>query len=180
MSSVPTVPDLHTLIGLFYDSTAALGEFVEVQPEQMPPLFCELLAHENHMTVTVEAHHGSPVNVQVLNTHTSGKHYAREILLARQSDGHVVQYGIMRVNFEFLSEAVREEIESQRAPLGRILIENDVLRAVQLSQLWKISAAAPLCQSLDISPGVTIYGRTAIIHCNGEPAIELLEIVTPD
>ena len=36
MSSAPTVPDLHTLIGLFYDSTAELGEFVEVQPEQMP------------------------------------------------------------------------------------------------------------------------------------------------
>jgi hypothetical protein len=23
------------------------------------------------------------------------------------------------------------------------------------------------------------YGRTAIIHCDGEPAVELLEIVTP-
>jgi hypothetical protein len=25
----------------------------------------------------------------------------------------------------------------------------------------------------------TVYGRTALIYCNGEPAIELLEIVTP-
>ena len=179
MSSAPTVPDLHTLISLFYDSTAELGEFVEVQPEQMPPLFCELLAHENHMTVTIEAHHGSPVDVHVQNTHTAGKIYSREILLTRQSDGRVVQYGIMRVNFNFLGEAVRDEIESQSAPLGRILIDHDVLRAVQLSQLWKISPASRLSQMLGITADSTTYGRTAIIHCNGEPAVELLEIVTP-
>ena len=179
MSSVPTVPDLHTLVGVFYGSTAELGDFVEVQPEQMPPLFCELLAHENHMTVTVEAHHGSPVDVHVQNTHTAGKIYSREILLTRQSDGRVVQHGIMRVNFNFLGEAVRDEIESQSAPLGRILIDHDVLRAVQLSQLWKISPASRLSQMLGITADSTTYGRTAIIHCNGEPAVELLEIVTP-
>jgi len=30
------------------------------------------------------------------------------------------------------------------------------------------------------APGQTTYGRTALIYCNGEPAVELLEIVTPD
>jgi hypothetical protein len=31
----------------------------------------------------------------------------------------------------------------------------------------------------DIGPADTTYGRTAVIDCNGEPAVELLEIVTP-
>ena len=30
-----------------------------------------------------------------------------------------------------------------------------------------------------MQPGQITYGRTAIIHFDGEPAVELLEIVTP-
>jgi hypothetical protein len=32
---------------------------------------------------------------------------------------------------------------------------------------------------LGVPEGTTTFGRTAMIHCNGEPAVELLEIVAP-
>jgi hypothetical protein len=32
---------------------------------------------------------------------------------------------------------------------------------------------------LEVPKGTLTYGRTALIHCNQEPAIELLEIVAP-
>ncbi len=171
------VPDVEVLARLFHPSVDVLGSFDEVDAGDMPQPYRRLLAHQHHMTVTVEAHHGSPVDVQVLQRRATATHYAREILLRRQSDGAVVQYGIMRVNLGYLDGAVRREIERESAPLGRILIEHDVLRSIHLFSLWRIEPGEVLRRHLAARPGRSVYGRTALISCNGEPAIELLEIV---
>ncbi len=180
MSPRPRVePELETLLALFYDAPKRLGRFVEAPAGELPPVYRKLLAHNHHMTVTVEAHHGSLVNVRVLVTKTDDPYYARKILLERQSDGRVVQFGIVRLDFRHLSDAVRREIEGQAAPLGRILIEHNVLREVELFKLWQVTPGADLRELFGMPAPQTTYGRTALIHCNGEPAIELLEIVTP-
>jgi chorismate-pyruvate lyase len=170
-------PDLDTLIGLFHAGRASLGEFAHVASAEMPAVYRSLLAHEHHMTVTVEAHYGCPVNVQVLNRLVTPTHYAREIVLRRQSDDRVVQYGIARVNLAYLSQEVSDEIRSEKTPLGRILIQHDVLRQIRLFSLWKIAPTRRLLDALELGKPREIYGRTALIDCNDEPAIELLEIV---
>ncbi len=180
MPPPPTTAELSTLVGLFYTAPAELGQFAEVTAEEMPEPYRGLLAHRHHMTVTVEQFHGSAVDVRVLGTKTDGIHYSRRILLARQSDGRVVQFGIVRLNFDYLSPAVRREIERQRTPLGRVLINHNVLREIELVSLWRIVPGHDLCDLFGTPPEQTAYGRTAIIHCNGEPAVELLEIVAPE
>lgn len=171
---------LDQLARLFYPSLAELGDFTEVAAEEMPAYARRLLAHQEHMTVTVEAFHGSQVDVQVLQAFTRGNHYARKILLARQSDGRIVQFGLVRLDLRQIDAEVRREIESQGQPLGRILIEHNVLREVELLALWRVRPGNELRQLLALSPEQTsIYGRSALIHCNGEPAVDLLEIVVP-
>src|SRR5688572_4888336 len=125
-------PDLPTLAGLFYTYPQDIGEFHEVAAGDMPPVYRQLLAHEGHMTETVEAFYGCPVDVEVIAKHITGTHYARKILLRRQSDQAVVQFGIARLTLEYLSPEVRREIESEQIPLGRVLIEHNVMREVQL------------------------------------------------
>jgi chorismate-pyruvate lyase len=174
------VPELETLVALFYDAPRELGRFVEAPAGQLPAVYKELLGHNHHMTVTVEAHHHSLVDVRVLATKTDDRYYARKIVLERQSDSRVVQFGIVRLDFRYLSDEVRREIEGQSAPLGRILIEHDVLREVELFKLWRVTPGADLRRMFALSGPEITYGRTALIHCNGEPAIELLEIVTPE
>lgn len=175
----PTTPDLQTLVGLFYDAPEELGEFHTVAAADMPPDYRTLLAHEHHMTVTVERFHESLVDVRVLRKVVTKNHYAREILLTRQNDGHVVQYGIMRVTLAFLSPAVRQEIEAAETPLGRILINHGVLRSIHLVSLLSVTPAKVLSDLFNSPPGEPTYGRTAMIYCDNEPAIELLEIVAP-
>jgi hypothetical protein len=65
--------------------------------------------------------------------------------------------------------------------LGRILIEHDVLRRIRLDRLWRVTPGPDLAGWLcpDADPPPPTYGRTALIECNGEPAIELVEIVSP-
>ena len=71
---------------------------------------------------------------------------------------------------------VWQKIESENVPLGRILIEHDVMRHVKLMSTWEITPGTELTQAfaLDITH---CYGRTALIYTNSIPAVELLEIV---
>lgn len=170
---------MEELIGLFYQQPARLGQFTEVSVPDMPAGYAELLAHEHHMTVTVERYHNSPVDVQVLRKVKTPTHYARLILLRRQSDQQVVQFGIVRLVLGLLSEPVRREIESEQTPLGRVLIQHDVLRRVRLFDLWSVMPGEDMCGWFNLPRPVKTFGRTAIIDCDGEPAIELLEIVAP-
>ena len=180
MTQTPPAPDLNTLLRLFYPDDTEFGEVTTVLRDALPTIPQRLLAHEHHMTVTVEAHHKSPVDVQVLETLFDGQFYSRRILLTRQTDQAVVQFGIVRLNFEFLETHVQQEIIAETTPLGRILINQNVLRRVELAQLLKIQVGTDLADLFSIQSGTTVYGRTARIYCNGEPAIELLEVVTPE
>jgi chorismate-pyruvate lyase len=177
--SLPLTPDLETLTALFYPNPELLGQFSEVAGPNMPPRYRKLLDHNDHMTVTVEAFHASRVDVQVLDKVITPTHYARKILLARQSDGEIVQFGIMRVNLAYLEPAARDEIVSEKTPLGRVLIKHNVLRRVRLSRLWQVIPGQDLVRMFRLAAPHETYGRTALIECNDEPAIELIEIVAP-
>jgi len=172
-------PDLELLTALFYERPRELGEFASVTSADMPDDYRQLLDHHAHMTVTVERFHDSPVDVEVLAKRVEADHYARKILLRRQSDGRVVQFGIVRINLEYLDDEVRDEILGEATPLGRILIQHDVMRRVQLCALWKVAPGTDLQKLLEMEARAPTYGRTALIECNGVPAIELLEIVAP-
>ncbi len=172
-------PDLETLLSLFYQDAAEFGIIDATTADDMPTVAQKLLDHEHHMTVTVEDHHNCEVDVQVLETLFTGQAYSRKILLTKQTDSAVVQFGIVRLNFEFLATHIQQKIMAENTPLGRILINHNVLRRVELSQLWEIQAGQDLAELFRVSSGTIVYGRTAWIYCNGEPAIELLEVVTP-
>ncbi|GAA5508679.1 hypothetical protein [Novipirellula caenicola] len=145
----------------------------------VPPPFDQLLDHNKHMTVTVEAFHGQKVDVVVHRTKRVDNWYSREITLVTQNDKKIVQYGIVRLNVDQLSEPVWSRIESETTPLGRVLIEHNVLRQVQLCGLWRVEAGPSLASIMQVEKGDTLFGRTALIYCDGDPAIELLEIVAP-
>lgn len=182
-------PDLQVLVDLFYSSFDSVGRFTELVAADMPQPFRRLLAHDEHMTVTVEAFFGGPVTVEVLAVHRTPTHYSRKIVLRRSSDRRAVLFGLVRLNLSFLDPTVRSEIESERIPLGRVLIEHNVMRNVRLLSLWRIEPSSELREIFELgeadpvahasSGESTCYGRTALIYCNGVPAVELLEIVTP-
>lgn len=171
--------DLETLIVLFHEVPASVGTFVPVDGSNAPEPARGLLDHNEHMTVTVERFHQSPVRVEILQSVTKENWYCREILLRRESDDRAVQYGIVRLNLSLLSESVRVEILARKKPLGRVLIEYNVLREVRLRELYQVTPGPVLQRVFSISAEDYCYGRTAIIDCDAVPAIELLEIVPP-
>jgi chorismate-pyruvate lyase len=179
----PSEADLYTrsvwrLASLFYDRLEELGRFEPVSSDQLPDDYRALLAHHDHMTVALEAHHNCLVDVRALAEWQDEASYARTSLLARQSDGAVLQFGIMRIWLADLPNAAREEITAEKLPLGRVLIRHDVLREVELISLWRIVPGPVLQQHLGVTDRQPIYGRSAQILVDHRPTVQVLEIVS--
>jgi chorismate-pyruvate lyase len=172
-------PKLQTLFALF-PPRGELPECELVPADEVPQPYHDLLVHEHHMTVTVEAHHGDRVDVRILARRQDGDSYARKILLALQGSGRVVQFGIMRIHLQYCRPEVRDEILAGQTPLGRILIEHDVLRRIEPTAYLRVIPGRAMMEWFGLDRPRPTYGRLALIHCDGQPAVELLEIVAPE
>jgi chorismate-pyruvate lyase len=170
-------PSASRLATLFYSDLAELGRFEPAQVDRLPAEYRRLLAHQDHMTVALEAHYNTLVNVAVLDELRDESSYARTSLLSRQTDGGVVQFGIMRIWLNDLPEAARREITAKTMPLGRVLIRHNVLREVELITLWRITPGPVLRKHLRLSGDVPVFGRSAQILVDERPTVQLLEIV---
>lgn len=171
--------ELQSLTDLFPSEEPLIARVEHVAAPLIPEPYRKMLAHEHHMTVTMEAYHGGPVDVTVLDTTEKGGLYCREILLSKKGTDKIVQYGIVRFDFSYVTDDVKAEILSQQIPLGRVLIQHDVLRHIDVGALLKIEAGPKLSRLMNMPEGATTYGRLATIFCNGRPAVDLLEITSP-
>ena len=152
-----------------------------VQPEEIPHPDDQLLVHHEHMTVALERFHGSPVDVHVQDEHldTAGELYTRRIFLTPQSAPRKpVEWGIVRLDFRYMDDAVRDEILRKQMPLGAILIKHDVLRRIKPRWFLRFPPGGPVLGLFGAAEPRPVYGRLGTIYCDDEPAIELLEIVT--
>ena len=172
-------PNLAELFAQF-PPAADLPAYELIPAHQVPPPYNGLLVHEHHMTVTVEAHHGDLVDVRVLARRHRPPYYSRKIVLALQKTGKIVQFGIVRVNLDYCSEPVRAEIVAERTPFGRILINHNVLRRIEPTAFLRIPGGPKQMAWYGLTEPRTLYGRLAFIHCDGQRAVELLEIVAPE
>jgi hypothetical protein len=171
--------ELHALTGLFPQSEPLFQRVDHIPSSTTPEPYKTLLVHEHHMTVTMETYHQSPVEVRVLAQRQDGDVYARKIVLVKQGTDTVVQFGVVRFNLNYVTETVRREIIAGQTPLGRILINHNVLRHIDLGAILEITAGPGLAQTLQMPVGGVTFGRMATIFCNRQPAVDLLEISAP-
>ncbi|MCE9566857.1 MAG: hypothetical protein K8U57_33040 [Planctomycetes bacterium] len=175
LTTAPTFDHLYTL---FPDSTDR-PDAVEVQAHYLPEPYHRLLVHTHHMTVTVEEFYRSPVDVQVLDCRRNGNEYARKILLKTRDNGNVVQFGLVRINLGVCPPAVREEIVEGKTPLGRVLINHDMLRRIEPVAFLRVNLSAEMAGWFGVDAGTTSYGRLGVIYTGDRPAVEVLEILAP-
>lgn len=177
---------LEELLALFPGEDTQATDYTLVPPDEIPSPCHELLVHDHHMTVTLERHHGAPVNLRALEVRHEPPSYARRLYLdtassTGNSPAPAVMAGIMRIWLGQVRPEVQDEIVSADGPLGRILIEHGVLRRLQTVAFLRIRLRDGLREIFQLPPDVEhVFGRLALIFCDGEPAVELLEIVPPE
>jgi hypothetical protein len=166
------------LVELFYAGLDEIGRFEAVYVDELPDGYRSLLAHHDHMTVALEAWHNSLVEIEALAEWSDDASYARASLLRRQTDGQVIQFGIMRIWLGDLPAAAQEEITSKRTPLGRVLIRHNLLREVDVLTLWRITPGPVLRTHFGTEAAKAVFGRSAQILVDERPTVQVLEIVT--
>lgn len=175
LSIAPTIGHLYRL---FPDSPDR-PEVVEIAAEEIPQPYHRLLVHTHHMTVTVEDFYHSRVDVKVLCCRRHGNEYARKILLTTRDSDKVVQFGLVRIDLAACSEPVRRAIVEGKTPLGRVLIEHNVLRRIEPVAYLRLSLSAEMANWFDAPADATTYGRIGVIYTGERPAVEVLEILAP-
>jgi len=171
--------ELQSLLELFPDDLPLLLDAEHVPSSTTPEPYKSMLVHEHHMTVTMETYHRSPVDVRVLDRNPDEHNYARKILLLKQGTSDVVQFGVVRFNFEYVTDEVKQEIIAEKNPLGRVLITHNVLRHIDLNAILRVRCGPALAAHFQCPEGTVTYGRLATIFCNNHPAVDLLEISAP-
>jgi len=146
--------------------------------DALSPAYRTLLAHDDHMTTTLERFHGKKVDLRPLSITSHGDVYHREILLTADDGRYVVEYGVMRFDLSKAPELVRKEVQEAHRPLGEILIRHGVMRRIEVIGYLRLAATCVILDHFAALRPTTAYGRIGRIHCNGAAAIELLEIVT--
>ena len=173
-----TSPTLEHLYRLFPNSEDCPTAWI-VEGAEVPDPYQKLLVHTHHMTVTVEAFYQQPVDVKVLACRRNGNEYARKILLALRGSGEVVQFGLVRINLGVCPAPVRDAIIEGKTPLGRVLIQNDMLRRIEPTAFLRVRLSPLMAEWLGTTPGTETYGRLGVIYTGDKPAVEVLEILTP-
>lgn len=170
--------ELLSLTNLFPSSEALFLKAEHIPSAVTPEPYKTMLVHDHHMTVAMETFHNCTVDVRVLDQKLDGDLYCREIVLVKQGTETIVQYGLVRFNLSYVTSEVRDEILAQKTPLGRILINHNVLRHIDLGAILEITAGPRLARHFQMPVGGVTYGRLATIFCNRQPAVDLLEIST--
>ena len=134
--------ELNSLVGLFGDGDQLVQSIEHLPGALAPEAYRRMLVHDNHMTVTMEEYYGSPVEVRVIDQVDPDGLYCRKIVLLKAGTSQVVQFGIVRFNFHYVTPEVRDEIVAGATPLGRVLINllDNALHASPCEELVRLYA----------------------------------------
>jgi hypothetical protein len=125
----------------------------------------------------LQKHHGQAVHVHVMEEHLTGDSYTRKISLTPGATDKVVEWGIVRLNFQYMSPEVRDEILAKKMPLGAILIKHNVHRRIKPRYFLRFPENGQVLKLFGDKDREPAWGRLGTIFCDDKPCIELLELV---
>lgn len=159
----------------------ALPRVERVAPESIPEPERSLLVHDNDMTPTLEAFHGSDIHIEVWGREVQGPEYYREVVLRLDRDQRPVEFGVNRIRLDRFAPRERRLILDEYVPLGRILHLGRVPHRGGPRAFLKVWADDLMRRALGLSRPVLLYGRrNTIANPAGEPLSEIVEILAPD
>lgn len=170
----------HPLDEFYRRAGIPLPPLQEIEAEAMPEPYKRLLVHSNDMTSTLEAFHEEHVLIAVLKRERQGDDYFREVVLRTESDNKPVEFGAIKINLVLFPPAAREQVLSERWPLGRILKDCAISYTSWPKAFLKIASDRLISTALDLSGAHVLYGRrNTLLSVEGQPLAEIVEILPP-
>ncbi|MBG86965.1 MAG: hypothetical protein CMO80_08715 [Verrucomicrobiales bacterium] len=153
------LPYAYPLDDFYAQQGMTLPPIDSVDGSELPEPYKSLLVHGNDMTPTLESYHGGHIHVTVMRRQTRGDFYYREVVLMRDTDDAPVEFGAIKINLGFFPTLARQDILSERLPLGRILAERKIKHASRPRAYLRIQSDDFINKALQMEGEHTLYGR---------------------
>ena len=155
--------------------------FQEIESQELPEPYKQLLAHEGDMTSRLENAYRSSIRVNMLRSSNDGKNYFREVILqTSDSPPRAVEYGAIEIQLSLLPDFAKEEVIVGKKPLGGILNEGRIPYACELRGFFKIMPDASILEAFAMETSLELFGRSNRIETrSGDPIALIVEVLPP-
>ncbi|MEQ1861160.1 MAG: hypothetical protein ABMA13_14660 [Chthoniobacteraceae bacterium] len=151
-----------------------------IDGDAMPQPYRDLLVHNGDMTSRLEAFHGSPMKLRVLNLDRTPEAYRREVLLCTADTGLPVEYGANEINLAAFDEPLRAEILEGRLPLGGLLNRAGINYRSEPRGFLRVMPDLTLCRLFGVDVAAAFFGRSnTLIGDDGTVLARIVEVLRP-
>lgn len=166
----------------FYAQQGMTLPLIESVPgEAVPQPYRSLLVHDDDMTPTLEHFHGGLIHVTVMRRQQRGDYYYREVVLSRDCDDAPVEFGAIKISLKLFPAEARQQILSERTPLGRILAENKIRHTSKPKAFLRVESDDFINKALQLEGAHVLYGRRNTLWSpEQKPLAEIVEILPPE
>lgn len=172
------LPYAYPLDDFYAQQGLTLPPIAAVEGDEVPEPYKGLLVHGNDMTPTLESFHGGRIHVSVLRRQQRGDFYYREVVLSRDTDDAPVEFGAIKISLTLFPTLARQDILSERLPLGRILAERKIRHSSRPKAYLKIESDDFINKALQLDGKHTLYGRRNTLWSpDKKPLAEIVEIL---
>lgn len=152
----------------------------QVEGEEVPEPYRQLLVHTTDMTPTLEKFYEERIYLNVISRQTRGDFYFREVILLTQRTRKPVEFGAIKINLGLIPPPARRLILEEQEPLGSILADFKIPHTSKPKAFLRIEADAFIKGALQVSGKHVLYGRrNTLFDPNQRPLAEIVEILPP-
>jgi len=152
----------------------------QIDGEEVPEPYRELLVHTNDMTPTLEKFRGERIYLNVISRQTRGDFYFREVILLTQRTRRPVEFGAIKINLALFPSSARRLILEEQEPLGTILNDFKIPHSSRPKAFVRIQADAFIKGALQLSGEQVLYGRrNTLFDAQQRVFAEIVEILPP-
>lgn len=165
----------------FYRAEGRPLPFVEpISPDDVPEPYRNLLVHDRDMTPTLEAFHGEPIHLRLLQRWLCGETLWRQVVLAINGSGSAVEFGAIVIHCDRFPAAAREQILAGYRPLGTILADHAIEHRSCPRGFLRVQPDGLMREALEMGSDAALYGRRNVLTTpEGGILAEILEILPP-
>jgi chorismate-pyruvate lyase len=172
------LPYAYPLDDFYAQQNMTLPPIESVAGELVPQPYRSLLVHDDDMTPTLEGFHGGRIHLTVIRRQERGDFYYREVVLSRDTDDAPVEFGAIKITLNLFPRTARQDILSERLPLGRILAERKIRHFSRPKAFLKIHSDEFINNALQLTGDHTLYGRRNTLWSPDKKALaEIVEIL---
>jgi chorismate-pyruvate lyase len=180
MSSPRVLPFAYPLDEFYALAKRELPPIEQIEGDEVPLPYRDLLVHGADMTPTLEKFHEEQIYLNVISRQTRGDFYFREVILLTHRTRRPVEFGAIKINLALFPALARRLILEEQEPLGSILADHHIPHTSRPKAFLRIQADSFIKGALQLAGDQTLYGRrNTLFDPQGRALAEIVEILPP-